>query len=351
MTTGHRGQFGRMNQEEPEEPPDGGGLDCKSTREVQMRNPVRTIVAGVAGAGLAISMAGGAMAQQISLATGGVAGVYFPLGGAMAEAWSAEIDGLTVTAESTGASVVNVRLIQGGEAEIAMVQNDIGYYAFHGDEMFEGDALGSNLGMAMLYPEVIQIVTLADRDISTVEDLRGQRVAVGAPGSGTEANARQILAVHDITYDDITEHFLPFGEAVDALRDGSIDAAFLTAGIPTAAVIDLDATHDLALVSVSAERAAELAEQYPFYTAFTIPGDTYSDLDADVETVTVQAMLVVSADLEAELVESMLTVLFDDATLERLCDTHVRGCDVSLDAALDGMPIDLHPGAEAFYNN
>lgn len=316
-----------------------------------MKNPVRTIMAGAAGIGLAVSLGGTAMAQQISLATGGVAGVYYPLGGAMAEAWSAEIDGVTVTAESTGASVVNVRLIEGDEAELAMVQNDIAYYAYNGDEMFEGDALPKNLGMAMLYPEVIQIVTLADRDFSTVDDLSGQRVAVGAPGSGTEANARQILSVHGISYDDIDEHFLPFGEAVDALRDGSIDAAFLTAGIPTAAVIDLDATHDLALVSISSDRADELAEEYPFYTSFTIPADTYGDLDEDVSTVTVQAMIVVSADLEADLIENMLTVLFDDATLERLCDTHVRGCDVSLDSAQDGMPVELHPGAEAFYNN
>ncbi|MGY6708482.1 MAG: TAXI family TRAP transporter solute-binding subunit [Rhizobiaceae bacterium] len=316
-----------------------------------MKNPIRTLTAGIAGLGLALSVGGAAMAQQISVATGGVAGVYYPLGGAMAEAWSAEVDGLTATAESTGASVVNVRLIQGDEAEIAMVQNDIAYYAFNGDEMFEGEALDKNLGLAMLYPEVIQIVTLQDRDISTVDDLAGMRVAVGAPGSGTEANARQILGVHGITYDDISEQFLPFGEAVDALRDGNIDAAFLTAGIPTAAVIDLDATHDFALVSISSERAAELEDEYPFYTAFTIPADTYGDLEADVETVTVQAMLVVSAEMDADVVENMLSVLFDEATLSRLCDTHVRGCDVSLDTALDGMPIDLHPGAEAFYNN
>jgi ABC-type amino acid transport substrate-binding protein len=129
------------------------------------------------------------------------------------------------------------------QAELALIQNDIASYAHEASEMFaEGAPLGKALGMAMLYPEVIQIVTLQKTGIATVDDLKGKRVAVGAPGSGTEANARQILEVHEITYRDITEHFLPFGEAVDALRDGRIDAAFLTAGIPTAAVIDLDAT-------------------------------------------------------------------------------------------------------------
>lgn len=299
--------------------------------------------------GAAFAVAGAAQAQQISVATGGVSGVYYPLGGTIAEAWTSEVEGLTATAESTGASVVNVRLIQGGEAEVAMVQNDIAYYAVNGEEMFNGAALPKNKGLAMLYPEVIQIVTLADRGIATVDDLKGKRVAVGAPGSGTEANARQILAAHDITYNDINQQFLPFGEAVDALRDGNVDAAFLTAGIPTAAVIDLDTTHDFALVAVAEDKADALVEQYPFYTKFTIPADTYGDLTADVPTVTVQAMLLVSEDLDANLVENMLEVMFDEASLKRLCNAHVRGCDVSLATAQDGMSVELHPGAEAFF--
>ena len=318
-----------------------------------MNTTIRVFLAGLLA--FALSALGGtnghAQEQRISLATGGVAGVYFPLGGAMAEAWSAEIADLTVTAESTGASVVNVRLIEGGEAELAMVQNDIANYAFNAEEMFaDTEPLQQNLGMAMLYPEVIQIVSLQATGITTVSDLHGQRVAVGAPGSGTEANARQILEAHGITYDDITEHFLPFGEAVDALRDGRIDAAFLTAGIPTAAVIDLSATHEVAIVSIDPGNAEDIAGRWPFYAAFTIPGGTYTGIDEDVPTVTVQAMLLASADLSAEAVQQMLEVLFRDDTLERLCDTHVRGCDVSLDTAQEAMPVPLHPGAEAFYN-
>jgi len=290
--------------------------------------------------------------QAISLATGGVAGVYFPVGGAMAQAWSERIADLTVTAESTGASVVNVRLIEGGEAELALLQNDIVNYAHNASEMFDGRApLEKALGMAMLYPEVIQIVTLAGTGIETVDDLSGRRVAVGAPGSGTEANARQILEAHGITYADISQQFLPFGEAVDALRDGRIHAAFLTAGIPTAAVIDLGATEDLAIVSVAADKAEEIAERWPFYSAFTIPADTYTGIDTDVPTVTVQAMLVASADLDAGLVEEMLEVLFSEDTLQALCDTHVRGCDITLDSALVAMPVPLHPGAESYYND
>ncbi len=312
----------------------------------------KMIAAGLLGASLVVPAALQAQdSGAISLATGGTGGVYFPLGGALAEAWSAEIDGLTVTAESTGASVVNVRLVQSGESEMAMVQNDIANYAFNAEEMFEGDdGLSQNLGMAMLYPEVIQIVTLADSGIASVEDMAGRNIAVGAPGSGTEANARQILSAHDIGYGDITVQFLPFGEAVDALRDGRIDAAFLTAGIPTAAVIDLGATHEVSIVPVAADKGAMIAETWPFYDTITIPGGTYSAVEGDVETVTVMAMMVANADLDAGLVESMLDIMFDEATLERLCNTHVRGCDVSLETALDAMPIPLHPGAEAFFS-
>ncbi|WP_290652363.1 TAXI family TRAP transporter solute-binding subunit [Aquisalimonas sp.] len=317
-----------------------------------MKHTVAFIAAGVLSLGLGVSSGSNVAqaSQSISLATGGTGGVYFPLGGAMAEAWSQQIPDLRVTAESTGASVVNVRIVEQGEAELAMVQNDIANYAFHATEMFADDSpKESNLGMALLYPEVIQIVTLADSGIESVNDLAGARVAVGAPGSGTEANARQILMAHDIAYADITEHFLPFGEAVDAIRDGRIDAAFLTAGIPTAAVVDLGATHDVSIVPVDPDMAEEVSEEWPFYAGFTIPGGTYSGIEDDIPTVTVLAMLVANADLDADLVEQMLEVLFAEETLERLCDTHARGCDISLEDAAEAMPVPLHPGAEAFF--
>jgi uncharacterized protein len=287
--------------------------------------------------------------RSISLATGGTSGVYFPLGGGMAQAFSNTIEDLTVTAESTGGSIVNIRLIEGGEAELAIVQNDIASYAHTGDEMFADNKAGKVMGMAMLYPEVVQIVTLADRGISAMEDLKGKRVAVGAPGSGTEANARQILDVYGISYADITPHRLPFSEAVEALRDGRIDAAFLTAGIPTAAVIDLGATQDVSIVPIAADKAKEISERWNFYSPFTIPAGTYTDIEGEISTVAVQAMLIVSADLDADHVHRMLEVLFDEATLKSLCSTHARGCDISPATALTALPIPLHPGAQRFY--
>ncbi|MCS7197247.1 MAG: TAXI family TRAP transporter solute-binding subunit [Candidatus Bipolaricaulota bacterium] len=289
--------------------------------------------------------------RRISLATGGVGGVYYPLGGAMAKLWTDNIPGIIVTAETSGASVANARLIQKGDVQLAFIQNDIASYAYHGEEMFKAEgALRKVLGMAMLYPEVIQIVTLKGKGIAKVEDLKGKRVAVGAPGSGTEANARQILEVHGLTYADIDEQFLPFAEAATALKDGRIDAAFLTAGIPTAAVIDIAATHDIALVPITRAKASELEKRWTFYDAFTIPANTYRGQTAPVETVAVLAMLVAHAELDSDLVEQMLDVLFLTKSLDTLCKTHVRGCDIKRERALIGMPIPLHPGAARYYS-
>ncbi|MCS7240622.1 MAG: TAXI family TRAP transporter solute-binding subunit [Candidatus Bipolaricaulota bacterium] len=297
-----------------------------------------------------------AQVRRLSLATGGVGGVYYPLGGAMAKIWMEKIPGLIVTAEATGASVMNARLVHRGEAQLALIQNDIAYYAFEGTEMFEADkALGKLRGMAVLYPEVIQIVTLKETGIKTIADLKGKRVAVGAPGSGTEANARQILELYGFydpvakRYTDITPEFLAFAPAAAALKDGKVDAAFLTAGIPTAAVIELAATHNVVLLPVEQDKAEALMARWPFYTRLTIPMRTYKTLEEDVPTVSVMAMLVASVDVDAELVYQMLQALFLPESLKLLCATHVRGCDIQRERALEGMSIPLHPGAERFY--
>jgi len=321
------------------------------------RRPVLVAV-GLACVGLFLPGTDSVQAQvkRFSLATGGVGGVYYPLGGAMAKIWMDKIPGLIVTAEATGASVVNARLVHRGEAELALMQNDIAKYAFEGIEMFEADkALGKLRGMAVLYPEVVQIVTLKETGIKTIADLKGKRVAVGAPGSGTEANARQILELYGFydpttkKYTGITPEFLAFAPAAAALKDGKVDAAFLTAGIPTAAVIELAATANVVILPVDEDKAKALMERWPFYISLTIPMRTYKTLEEDVPTVSVMAMLVVNADVDADLVYRMLRALYLPDSLKLLCATHVRGCDIDLRKALEGMSIPLHPGAERFY--
>lgn len=290
----------------------------------------------------------GAQVRFITIATGGTAGTYYPLGGAMAQLINSNVSGVLATAQSTGASVANVGLLQQGEAELAFIQNDIAYYAYHGIEMFNrsNDKLR---GVAVLYPETVQIITRADSGIRSVTDLRDKRVAVGAPGSGTEANARQILAAYGMTYEDLGRvDYLAFGEAANNLRDGHIDAAFITAGTPTAAVTDLAASRDVFVVPISDEAFAALKAEYPFYTQVTIPAGTYKGLDTDVKTVAVMAMLATRADLPEDLVYEMTASIFDN--LDVLAATHSAGRAVSVDGALEGMPIELHPGAARYFD-
>lgn len=287
--------------------------------------------------------------DRVAIATGGTTGVYFPLGGAFANIISDNVDDVTANAESTGASVENINLLNDGDVDFAMVQNDISYYAYEGIEMFEEEDPVENLrGLATLYPETIQIVADAGAGIESVEDLEGKTVAVGAPGSGTEANARQILAAHGLTYDDITPDYLSFSEASDNLRDGNVDAAFVTAGTPTAAITDLSTQHDVVLLSLSQEMIDEIIAEYPYYAQVEIPAGTYRNQDEPVDVVAVMAMLTVRAELSEDLVYDITKALFEN--LEDLENAHARGGDVSLESALDGMSLELHPGTQRYFD-
>ena len=218
----------------------------------------------------------------INIATGGTAGTYYPIGGAMAEILNKAVPGMNASAQSTGATVANINMLKEGSVDLAIVQNDITYYAVNGTEMFKDEKVEGLKGIAALYPETCQFVTLRSSDITSIADLKGKRVAVGVVGSGVEANARQILAAYGVTYDDIDEQFLSFAQGARALKDGSVDAAILTAGYPTASVQDVVAQNPIRLLPVEEEIADELIAQYPFYTKTVIPAGTYAGFDEDV---------------------------------------------------------------------
>ncbi len=297
-----------------------------------------------------------AAAQQrtfIAIATGGTAGVYFPLGAALAELWTGKVANVQATAQTSGASVANIRLLQRGDVAVAFIQNDITFYAFHGTEMFKDYVANktqpvANLrGMAMLYPESIQIVTLRSKNLNSIADLRGKRIAVGAPGSGTEVNARQILRVFELGYYNTRPDFLNFAEAADQLKDGVVDAVFITAGFPTAAVVDIAANRDIKILPVPRDAVDLLRETYPYYTSVTIPANTYKGQTAPVETVAVMAMLVTRQEVEEPLIYSLTAALWDNT--DRLRTAHARGRDVTTASARRGMPITMHAGALRYY--
>lgn len=286
----------------------------------------------------------------ISIATGGTGGTYYPLGGAMAKIYNDNVEGVTANAQSTGASVENIGLVSKGETEIAFVQNDVTYYAFTGTETFKDkDKITNVRGMAMLYPEVVQIIATAESGIKSVADLKGKKLAVGAAGSGTEVNARQVLAEYGLTYDDLGKaDYLSFNEAADQLKNKQIDAAFVTGAIPTSAVTEVTQTADINVIPVDSDKIAALSAKYPFYTEVVIPADSYKGQTADVTAAAVMAMLVVPEDLDEELAYNLTKQLFEQRQV--IIDTHARGNDIKLETALAGMPIDLHPGAKKYYD-
>ncbi|MGM0498923.1 MAG: TAXI family TRAP transporter solute-binding subunit [Bacillota bacterium] len=284
----------------------------------------------------------------LSIATGGTSGTYYPIGGALAKVLNENIDNMNASAQSTGASVTNTRLIYNQEVELAILQNDIANYAVNGERQFEGNQVNNMSGVASLYPEVIQIIVRSDAGINSIEDLKGKSVAVGAPGSGAEANASQILDFFGLTYDDIQEDYLSFGEAASRLKDRQIDAAFLTAGIPTAAVMDVAATQDIKLLNFSDQDIESLNKAYPYLTGVTVPAGTYTGLDNDVQTVALQAILVAESNLSEEVVYNITKAIFENR--DTLIAAHDRARDITLDGAQSGMTVELHPGAQKYYN-
>lgn len=289
----------------------------------------------------------GQQKKFVAIATGGTAGTYYPLGGAMAEIINKNVPTVNASAQSTGASVANINMLSTDEVQVALVQNDIAYYAAAGLEMFAGKKVANIRGISVLYPETIQIITVTNTRITSLGEVRGKRVAVGAAGSGTEANARQILEEAGIRYADISVQYLNFAEAANALRDGNVDVAFLTAGTPTAAVRDLASQRDVVVLPVPASVANKVIQKYPFYTRFSIPRDTYPKQIAAVNTLAVNAMLICQANLDEQTVYEMTKAIYSN--LDRLILAHAKGREILKETALDGMPIAVHPGAERFF--
>ncbi|TCN27798.1 TAXI family TRAP transporter solute-binding subunit [Mesobacillus foraminis] len=280
----------------------------------------------------------------MSILTGGTGGTYFPLGGSFANIVS-DATGIDTNAETTGASAENMQSIKDNKGEIAFTQTDIASYATEGKLMFEGNAIDNIQAIGTLYPETIQIVTTEKSGIKTVEDLKGKKVSIGAPGSGTAANAEQILEVYGMKLEDIQKQDLSFDESVNGIKDGNIDAAFVTAGTPTAAVEELSATEKVVIVPVDADKADALIEKYPYYTKDEVPSGTYK-LGSAVPTVAVQAMLVVKSDLSEDVVYDVTKAIFEN--LDQV--THAKAEQIKPENALNGVGIDVHPGAQKYFD-
>ncbi|WP_301107773.1 TAXI family TRAP transporter solute-binding subunit [Sporosarcina sp.] len=280
----------------------------------------------------------------LSLLTGGTQGTYYPLGGSFAE-FITEETGIKTTAEVSQASAANMTALKDGDAQIAFVQTDIAYYASKGEMMFDGEVIDEVSAVGSLYPETVQLVTLKKNNIKTFEDLKGKSVSVGAPGSGTYANAEQLLEIHGLSMDDIKPQNLDFGESQESLQAGQIDAAFITAGTPTGAVEGLNAVAEVFIVPVEDAKADELIAKYPYYAKEVIPSGTYGSTE-DTPAVSVGAMLVMQNDISEELGYQITKAIYENASKIQ----HAKGALIKAENGLDGIGIPVHPGAQKYFD-
>ena len=285
--------------------------------------------------------------KYLSIGTGSVTGVYYPLGGALASIVTNKMDGYSCAAESTGGAVENAGLLIDGKLDLGFVAASTLYDAQHSQNSFEGKDGTKVQALFSFFPEVVQILSV-DQNIKTIPDLKGKKVAVGSAGSGTEVMARAILDIYGMSYDDINEDFLGFGDAASGLKDGTCDAAFTWAGIPTASVMELCATHNISMISFTDEELNKLMTVSSYCVPAKITKDTYPKMYEDAQSFSIPAIICANADLDEEFVYNFMTQVFENTEL--LAQTHERGADLSLETALDGLDgATLHPGAEKFF--
>ncbi|WP_457649230.1 TAXI family TRAP transporter solute-binding subunit [Profundibacter sp.] len=321
--------------------------------------------AALLGAALVAGVATTATAQELkffTIGTGGTAYTYYPVGGVIAnaiskppgsrpceEGGSCGVDGLIASAVSSRGSVDNVNAIISGLRNSGFAQSDVAYWAYTGTGTMEGKAPAEDLRtIAALFEEHIHLVALADSGINSVADLKGKRVSLDEPGSGTYVDANMILEAAGVSSDDISAEALKGGAAAEALRNGKIDAFFVVAGYPTGSLVELASAADIKLVPIDGAAADALTEKYGFFAKSDIPEGAYEGI-ATTPTVAVGAQWFTSAKEDDELIYQITKALWNEKSRKLLDVGHAKGKSITLETALNGVGVPLHPGAERFY--
>ena len=288
----------------------------------------------------------GSSVAALKMATGGTSGTYYGFCGVIANVLNSKLGStMNITAESTGASAANIDLIHTNADQLAIVQNDVMYYAYTGTTLFD-TAVTDFSAVMSCYPEVVQLVTAPD--IHSVEDLRGRTVSVGAADSGTRYNAEQILNAYGLTFNDINVVYQSFGDSVDSMKNGQIDACFQVAGTPTTAITELATTYDFNLIGVDDAHVAQLQSDYGFYTVVNVPAGTYSCVTEDVQCVAVMATIIARNDVSEDVVYAFIKGMFDYKA--DISASHAKGEEIDLNTAVSGVAIPWHPGAVKYYS-
>ncbi len=300
--------------------------------------------------GLAAAIAAPVQAQQFfRIGTGGTAGTYYPVGGMIANAVS-QPGKIVATAQATNGSVANVNGVAGGALESGFSQSDVATWAFTGTGVYEGKPKVSDLRMiANLYPESIHLVVKRGSGIKSVADLKGKRVALDEPGSGTLVNARLVLAAYGVKESDIKPEYIKPNQAGDKLKDGALDAFFFVGGAPAGAIAELASSGTgIELVPLAGPQAEALRKTNPYLAVDTIAAGTYKDVPA-VQTMAMGAQWVTSAKADTETVYQITKALYGKAAQDTLAAGHAKGKFITKENAVKGVGIPFHPGAEKFY--
>jgi TRAP transporter TAXI family solute receptor len=292
----------------------------------------------------------GAGAQNISIATGGTGGVYYPMGGGLAAVLSKHVPGMQATAEVTGGSVDNLKLIGTGKPYIGFSMTDAGLDAYRGEDKFKGNKVPLKT-LAVLYPNRMHVVSVEGRGITKLADLKGKRVSTGSPGSATEVMAFRLIEAAGLDKDkDLKRERLGAAESVNAIKDGKIDAFFWVGGLPTAAVTDLANTPGTKIVMVDhAEVVAAMNKKYGnLYVEDTIPMATYKGMAADNKQATVMNILVTHESMDEKTAYAIVKAIFERR--DELIAVHKESANIRLEnQRTAATPIPFHPGALRYF--
>lgn len=292
---------------------------------------------------LSLAACGSSSSANLRFVTGGESGTYYAFGSVIAQ-HATNNAGIKVTGLVGNGSQSNINELKEGSAELAFCQSDVMAYAYNGTNLFDAPITCFSTAAA-LYTEQVQIVTL-DETIKTVADLKGKKVSIGAAGSGVYFNAIDVLGSYGLTESDIEPTYQSFGDSADALKDGKIDAAFIVAGAPTTAVVDLSTTKQVYLVSLDDEHVSKLLASSPYYSKVVIPAATYN-MPADVTTVAVGAVVLVRNDVSEDAVYAFVKDIFDNAA--NLTDSHAKYGEVNLEFGASITAVPYHAGAAKYF--
>jgi uncharacterized protein len=277
----------------------------------------------------------------ISIGTGGTGGIYYPYGGGVAEIWSKQVAGIKAVAEVTGASVENIRLAHKGETVVGLVMGDVSVAAYQGGSQFQNKKQDV-LTMAVMYPNLLQVVTLKSSGITNLEQLKGRTISTGSPGSGTNFMSEAVLKALGIGTNDYKDSRLSFTESANALRDGTIEVGFWSVGPGTSSILDLSTTHEIHIIGITPQQAQKITAANPTYSAVDLSGGVYRGADQAVPTIGVWNVMVCQGKLDTELVYKLTKALFEHN--DYLVKIHPSASYTIPENTVTYSPIPLHPG-------